>query len=130
MALPILIGFIGMGNTGCEPNDSVSSSGVKKASVTIQTDMDGNSIEQKNIIGRLIEDNKPGSIKHLYVISPMSGQVILYSTVKGKVTSGGKRLTPTALAHTPEPGTGQGAMNVTINGRTYSTPEVIQDDGT
>ena len=128
--LLILIGFVGMGNRGCEPTDPTSSSGVKKASVTIQTDADGNSIEQKNIIGRLIEDNKPGSIKHLYVISPMSGQVILYSTVKGKVTSGGKRLTPTTVVYTPEPGTGSGAMNVSINGRTYSTPEVIQDDGT
>lgn len=125
-----VIGLMGMGNTGCEQNEPVSSSGVRKATAQVQTDQNGQTIEQKNIMARLAEDNKPGAIKHLYVISPMSGQVILYSTVKGKVTSGQKRLTPKTLQHTGETVRGWGSMLVNIGGTDYTTGEVIQDDGT
>jgi hypothetical protein len=56
--------------------------------------------------------------------------VILYSTVKGKVTSGGKRLTPTSvLASDPYQGATHG-INVPIGGNSYLTSEVLQDDGT
>lgn len=78
---------------GCNEK-SVSSTGLKQAQTTVKTDLNGHSIEQANIIQRLQEDNKPGSIKHLYIISAYSGQVLIYSTVKGKVTSSGKRLDP------------------------------------
>jgi hypothetical protein len=63
-----------------------------------QTGTDGLTVEQRNIRDRLKIDNLPGSIKHLYVISAYSGQVLLYSTVRGKITSGGKRLTPSMVA--------------------------------
>lgn len=76
---------------------ATSDSGIKKATVKVLTDAEGYSIEQRNVMTRLERDNKPGSIKHLYVISAMSGQVLLYSTVKGKVTSSGKRLTPNSV---------------------------------
>lgn len=105
---------------GCgDPVDSTptSQSGVKKATTTVRTDLNGKTIEQNNIINRLQEDNKPGSIKHLYIISAYSGQVILYSTVKGKVTSSGKRISPTTLAMTGS------NYNYTYN------PDLIQDDG-
>lgn len=98
---------------------NVSSSGVERATTRVQTDLDGKTVEQNNIINRLTEDNKPGSIKHLYIISAYSGQVIMYSTVKGKVTSSGKRLSPTMLAKT-------GSHDYTIE---YN-PDLIQDDGT
>lgn len=76
----------------CGSGQRVPDSGVKKATVQVSTQASGLTIEQENIKNRIIEDNKPGSIKHLYVISAYSGQVLLYSTVRGKVTSGGKRL--------------------------------------
>lgn len=106
--------------SGCDERDKppTARSGVKQASASVQTDLNGNTIEQNNIINRLKEDNKPGSIKHLYIISAYSGQVILYSTVKGKVTSSGKRISPTLLA-------------ISGGSRAYEwyNPDLIQDDG-
>jgi len=102
-----------------EQKETVSQSGVKKATVTVKTDLNGNTTEQVHVQQRLIEDNTPGSIKHLYIISAYSGQVILYSTVKSKVTSSGKRLNPTSLAYTAGQSSGQ-----------WYNPDLIQDDGT
>ena len=114
--------FIGCGKP------PVSSSGVGKATVQIPVGADGLTTEQRNIRDRLVEDNKVGSIKHLYVISAYSGQVIIYSTVRGKVTSGGKRLTPTTvLGDTPSTNS---YFNVDIGGHNIGTNEVLQDDGT
>lgn len=80
--------------TACvEKTPEVSDSGVEKASVTVPVGPDGLTTEQRNASNRLLTDNKPGNIKHLYVVSSYSGQTIFYSTVKGKVTSSGKRLT-------------------------------------
>ena len=68
---------------------------VKEQRTDVQADATtGKTVEQKNISKRLLADNKVGAIKHLYVISPYSGEVIMYSTVAGKVTSSGKRLKP------------------------------------
>lgn len=93
-----------------------SRAGVQIATATVQTDLSGHTIEQNNIAARYVEDNKPGSIKHLYIISAYSGQVMIYSTVKGKVTSSGKRLSP-------------GSRAVTGYSCDYN-PDLIQDDGT
>lgn len=49
---------------------------------------------EENIAKKLTEDNKIGSIKYLYIVSAYSGDVLIYSTVKGKVTSSGKRISP------------------------------------
>lgn len=120
---------------GCEnqPAQPVqSSSGVKKAEVKIATNANGLTTEQQNVGDRLLEDNKPGSVKHLYVISAYSGQVIIYSTVRGKVTSGGKRLTPVAV-NGGYAGGGYGwygGFPLTIGGQAVNTNEVLQDDGT
>lgn len=112
---------------GCDPPAvPVSDSGVKKMSVKVQTDASGLTIEQKNIAARLLEDNKPGSIKHLYIISPYSGQTILYSTVKGKVTSGGKRLTPTSVIVGSSGEFKRGGFD---GPHGTVTSEVLQDDG-
>lgn len=100
--------------------EEVSSGGVKKASVKVETGADGLTIEQRNVAERLKRDNDIGSIKHLYVISAYSGQVILYSTVKGKITSSGKRLTSDTTL-------------VKADGGQYSVDlpvPRIQDDGT
>lgn len=111
---------------------TVSSSGISRKETKVVTDSEGWSVEQRNIAARLKADNEPGAIKHLYVISPYSGQVILYSTVKGKVTSGGKRLTPNTVEGYYNGGTNNyyyNGMPVDVNDVTYQTAEVLQDDG-
>jgi hypothetical protein len=109
-----------------------AATGVKKATAVVQTDAKGHTIEQNNILGRYKEDNRSGSIKHLYVISAMSGQVVLYSTVKGKVTSSGKRLTPYSVTSIEGQmvGSSHEGIPVSIGGRSHYTSEVLQDDGT
>lgn len=105
---------------GCD-NDAKSTSGVAKATVKVQTGSDGLTVEQRNVKERVLMDNKPGSVKHLYVIAPESGQCILYSTVQGKVTSSGKRLSPSSVS----PG-----FTVKFGDRDLTTNEVLSDDGT
>lgn len=109
-----------------------ATSGVTKATAKVKTQASGLTVEQENVKRRLEEDNKPGSIKHLYVISAYSGDVIMYSTVKGKVTSGGKRLTPTTVAAIDGDYVGSQHFGeaVNIGGTTRRTGEVLQDDGT
>src|SRR3989344_5213820 len=130
--LAVLVSIVALGFfTGCDvqPNaQPQSASGVKMAEVKVQTNPDGLTTEQQNIKERLLEDNKPGSVKHLYVISAYSGQVIIYSTVRGKVTSGGKRLTPTTVVDNW--GGASKGFGVDFNGNTMITQEVLQDDGT
>ncbi len=122
--------------TGCatdSQNEQVkSSSGVAQTSVKVQTDTNGHTAEQKNVIRRLEEDNKPGAVKHLYVISPDSGQILLYSTVDGKVTSSGKRLAPRTVAAQDGEYVSDELAGIPINigGYTRRTTEVIEDDGT
>lgn len=110
-------------------HDVVSDSGAKKMTVEVQTNQAGHTIEQENVGQRLKMDNKPGSIKHLYVISPYSGQVLIYSTVKGKVTSSGKRLTPTTVVSDYQSNR-YNAFEISIGGSRRYTNEVLQDDGT
>jgi pullulanase/glycogen debranching enzyme len=108
-----------------------SSSGVEKATVTVATDADGHTTEQRNVMDRYKVDNTPGSIKHLYIISAYSGQVLVYSTVRGKVTSSGKRLTPTSvLDHQGQYVSDTYGFDVYIGGQRCRTTEVLQDDGT
>jgi hypothetical protein len=119
---------------GCERQPAgtpLSASGISKAAVTVATGSDGLTVEQRNIKERVKRDNEPGSIKHLYVLSPFTGDVLLYSTVKGKVTSSGKRLTPKSVAvealHYIEEHNG---FPVQFGNDLKLTGEVLQDDGT
>lgn len=111
---------------GCkEDNQPQSTSGVQKATVTVPVDpVTGLTVEQRNIKGRLLADNTPGSVKHLYIIAPESGQVIMYSTVQGKVTSSGKRLSPSTVN-----GMTRGFL-VNFGSEQHYTSEVLGDDGT
>lgn len=118
---------------GCGPGDNSapqSSSGVKQAQVQVKTDTAGHTTEQNNVTKRYEVDNLPGSIKHLYIISAYSGQVLLYSTVAGKVTSSGKRLTPTTVATNNPNNSSIDGIPVSIGGLDLRTGEVLQDDGT
>lgn len=130
--LSIGIACTGCGN-GCDRREgAVSRSGVSEAYVKVHTDSDGHTVEQKNIMERLTRDNAPGSIKHLYVISAYSGQVLIYSTVRGKVTSSGKRLSPTSVISNGETRDSRyyfGGIPVKIGNTDHLTTEVLQDDG-
>ena len=99
--------------------EPVSRSGVSITSAKVVTQANGLTQEQENVKKRLELENKPGQIMHLYILSAYSGQVLLYSTVKGKVTSSGKKLSP-STASTNQVFTDQGDY----------TNEVIGDDGT
>ena len=109
--------------SGCN-DEAKSTSGIKKQTTTITTALNGNTIEQNAVIDRLKEDNKPASIKHLYVISAYSGEVLIYSTVKGKVTSSGKRLSPSTIND------GSLGFRVDFGDDIHYTNEVLSDDGT
>lgn len=124
------IGFIP--TIGCVPTTPpVSSSGVQQTSTKVALGSDGLTTEQRNIKDRLAIDNKPGSIKHLYLLSPINGRQIFYSPVKGKVTSSAKRLSPKTVNWMRNGSqAADNGMAVPINDRWATTSEVIQDDGT
>jgi len=110
-----------------------SASGVQKQTQQVHVDpTTGLTTEQGNVSSRLLEDNKPGAVKHIYIIAPKSGLVLLYSTVRGKVTSGGKRLTPINTIEKYKSGdsTFYEGQRVIIGGREHLTTEITQDDGT
>lgn len=123
--LPVLFLLMGAQDS-CHP-DPVSTSGVTKAEAKVVVGSDGLTTEQRNIKRRLEQDNKPGAIQHLYVLSAYSGQVLIYSTVQGKVTSSGKRLTP---SHLVSSGDSINLPNLDGTTRSYYTDEMIGDDGT
>ena len=129
----MLLAALIIGLSGCNlspPPPPESSSGLSKATVKVPVGADGLSAEQRNIKERLLRDNEPGAIKHLYVISTYTGQVLIYSTVKGKVTSGNKRLTPSTVNGGYNQNTGwYGGNAITIGGQTFYTNEVLSDDG-
>ncbi len=113
-------------------NQNISTSGVRQQSVRIYPGSDGFTTEQRNVRDRLLEDNKPGAIKHLYVISPFSGQALIYSTVRGKVTSSGKRLAPLTVSARDGKGvySEHAGIRIKLGTETYRTGEIIEDDGT
>src|SRR5262249_20594996 len=135
-ALIALIALITLPLTACNDgpgnNDVKSVSGVSQTSVKVETDPHGLTIEQRNVRDRLLLANKPGSIKPLYTIPPYAGKVILSSTVRGKVPSSGKRLSPRSVAAQGGEYVGGdfGGVPVNIGGLSRRTSEVLEDDGT
>ena len=111
-----------------------SNTGVAQATTTVTTDAEGHTNEQVNIIRRLVVDNTPGALKHLYIISVMSGDVLLYSPVEGKVTSSGKRLEPKTVSagrfRSGNYSSTSYGIPVFVNGTKHVTTEVPQADGT
>jgi hypothetical protein len=128
VCMAVTLAGCGSGKSSTTP---VSSAGIQQTRATIPVGADGLTVEQRNVKKRLEMDNKPGSIKHLYVFSSYSGQCLLYSTVDGKVSSSGKRLSPYSVA--PLDGRSnhvEAGFPVNIGGKTHYTAEVLQDDGT
>jgi hypothetical protein len=127
----LCVAIVGCGPVG--PPKAQSISGVEMATVgKVETNAKGRTVEQENITERIKRDNEAGSLKHLYIISPYSGQVILYSPVKGKVTTGGKRLTPRAIdgVYSTSGNSTLSKPVVTIGGNSYTTSEIANEDGT
>jgi len=127
-----LLILAGCGESPADNNNVKSSSGVHQAQVKVQVGSDGLTVEQRNVSRRLKQDSTPGAFEYLYVVSPYSGQVILYSGVDGKVTSSGKRLAPRTVAAINGEGVGyeHEGVQVQIGNRTLRTSEVLEDDGT
>ena len=129
----IVLSVCFMGCTEQVQPQAMSDAGVQKATVTVQVDADGHTNEQNNIIKKYALDNDPATIRYVYVISPMTNKVMLKMTMKGKVTSSGKRLTPNTvdgLAFESESYNVPYANIVSIGGHSFKTSEVEQDDGT
>ncbi|MDE1834538.1 MAG: hypothetical protein KGH64_04325 [Candidatus Micrarchaeota archaeon] len=131
LALASVLAFAQTGD-GCGENATpVSSSGISKADVKVPVGSNGLTAEQTNIHDRLLKDNEPGSIKYLYIISQYTGDVLMFSTVRGKVTSGGKRLTPLTVSGKSTASTWcNNGFSVMIGNEWFCTQEVLQDDGT
>lgn len=111
---------------------ALGAAGVSTATADVAVNASGMTIEQENVKGRLEEDNRIGAIKHLYVISAFSGDVIIYSSVKGKVTSGGKRLSPSSVIAGQDMEDPDAMLSTTYGMRfgKFVTTEVLGDDGT
>lgn len=113
---------------------AVSASAVRQIWVHITPDpATGLTYEQAGVKDRLVNDNKAGAVKHLYVFAPHSGQILLYSTVKGKVTSSSKRITASNTIGAYKCGDSTCFDGFTIrlpSGNTSRTREVLGDDGT
>jgi hypothetical protein len=125
----MVVSMFFMGCTAGEPTQAGSDAGVQKAVAVVQTDAAGHTVEQNNIIKKYAMDNDPATIRFVYIISPYDHKVISKFTAVGKVTSSGKRLTPTEVG-SPSGGYRNWAMPVVIAGEQRYTGEVIQDDGT
>jgi len=109
---------------GCN-KEVQSTSGVKMHTVgKIETDKEGRSAEQMSIDNKVKVDAKSKTVWHIYIISPFDRKIVMKSTAVGKVTSSGKRLTPSRL-------TDEGpSMKFAIDGKNYYTDEIPSEDGT
>lgn len=120
--LASVICFLSLTSESCR-QEAKSSSGVSKATATVTTDPNGFTVEQQNIMEKIKRDNEPGKIRHLYQISAYTGSVLEYHTVKGKITSGQKRLNPKTADNS------SGSYGTFSVDGSYYTNEVLGDDG-
>ena len=114
----------------CDHNSPVTKQ-VSKATPKVEKTAEGITIEQENIRAYREEFSDPNGIKYLYIVNDR-GDCIFSDVVKGKVTSGGKRLRPRTVAaidgrFVDRPHYG---IPITIGGRQHYTAEVPSFDGT
>jgi hypothetical protein len=114
--------FISLTSEDCSQK-ARSSSGVSKATAKVTTDLDGRTQEQLNILEKIKRDSEIGKVRHLYIISAYTGEVLEYYSIKGKITSGSKRLNP----KTVRTANNSGAYEISPN---IYTDEMLSDDGT
>ncbi|MEK6882685.1 MAG: hypothetical protein AABY22_23890 [Nanoarchaeota archaeon] len=108
-------GFLGLGNCQNEKGTTVPK---------IE-----NSIERANIAKKLQIANDPNTIKWIYLFSE-TGQVIFFSPVVGKVTSGTKRLEPIESQAGNSGNGGYVKSYCDSEGNCGDTNEFMQADGT
>lgn len=104
-----------------------------KEFLDVKTNSKNLTLEQQNIVDSYNVENKPGTVKHLYIISPFNGKVILYSTVMGKVTDNAKGLTPskTIGAYSgSSSGTEYSYITTEYKGKKIRTNEIPNPSGT
>lgn len=130
--LLILIPFLLLGACSDANDDVKSRSGVGLADVSVTAGADGLTVEQRNIKKRVERDNKPGVMKYCYIQSGFSGEIIMFMTFDGKLSSSGKRLTPKTIVRRNAGGTVPNSQGIPIDigGERCYTHEVMQDDGT
>jgi hypothetical protein len=100
----LTVAFIAVGIgavlTGCDDDQpsakSVQTQRAKEAANSINF---ADNVEIENIKKRLILSSKPGALGFVLLMNEM-GQPVMYSSVKGKITSGNKRLTEPDRLHT------------------------------
>lgn len=133
--LLLAIMFIGC-DVNSAPQKETTNGGVSandaKANLVVKKQANGMTLEQSNIVKSYEVENRPGAIKHLYVISPYSGKVLIYSTVAGKVTSSVKGLNPSTVSTLDGQyvGSSHYGMAVTVHGKEKYTQEVMNESGT
>lgn len=132
-----LLAFVFFGCDGnSAPAKETTTSGVSvndaKANLAVKKQADGMTLEQSNIVKSYEVENRPGAIKHLYVISPYSGKVLIYSTVAGKVTSSVKSLNPSTVSTLDgqDVSNSHYGMAVNVHGKERYTQEVMNESGT
>ena len=127
--LLLAIMFIGC-DVNSAPQKETTNSGVSandaKANLVVKKQADGMTLEQSNIVKSYEVENRPGAIKHLYVISPYSGKVLIYSTVAGKVTSSVKGLNPSTVSSLDGQYVGSSHYGMAVK----YTQEVMNESGT
>jgi len=130
------IAFVFFGCDGQSSPKETTSNGISttdaKTKLIVKKQSDGMTLEQANIVKSYEVENRPGAIKHLYVISPYSGKVLIYSTVAGKVTSNTKGLSPSTVSAIDGQNIGSShrGMPVTVHGKERYTQEVMNESGT
>ena len=118
-SLPIF--FIGC-NEGIVTKNGISAERAT-SHLVVKKQANGLTLEQNNIVNSYKIENRLQAVKHLYVISPYNGSVLIYSTVQGKVTSNAKSLTP-RQTHNPS------TKTITIHGDEYRITQMMNESGT
>tara|TARA_R110000782_G_scaffold184388_1_gene274604 strand:- start:266 stop:817 length:552 start_codon:yes stop_codon:yes gene_type:complete len=125
LILPLLLAF-----ASCDMQGEISKqTNLVKPKIT--KNADGSTLEQDNIRAYRTDFSDPKSLKHLYVFNDQ-GDCIFYDSVRGKVTSGNKRLRPKTVAATDGQYVGRQhyGIPITIDGESRRTAEVPSYDGT
>lgn len=135
-----LSAILGLSLTGCAgdfapPNPDAkpkTKSGVTLQNAKVHLDANGMTPEQANLTERAERDSKPGATKFLYIFSAYNNSLMVFSTVRGKVTSTTKRLRPTTVVGTDGEYVGEQSMGIqfTVGDQIKRTTEVPGEDGT
>ena len=135
VALVVASAVIGLCACDDHPSSSAQSKGqadteqafaAQAAAVPYPKDQLTDSLERRDIAGRLTRTNKPNAIGYLYLFPPMGSTPIGYYVIKGKVTSTQSQMTTDQLIVWTCPG------NVNTCDRNTMQPSVVNapgDDG-